>query len=71
MTMAEIDKLREDLDACRATLRNRRAGLEEGHNSWRDVDATDAAEYIVACAERNVEAALRKWWAQDCKEIGK
>jgi hypothetical protein len=61
--MAEIDRLRAELADARATRRNpSRWPRIHGDEAHRVVEAQESQ------AEAAVEAALREWWAQDCRE---
>jgi hypothetical protein len=72
MTMEEIDALRTELGEKRKIVDRLEADswaagspIVEGSEIR---SAIGVARYAEVCAERNVEAALREWWAQDCKD---
>jgi hypothetical protein len=69
MTMEEIDRRRDVLENARDERKNWDAALENGQNSWRDVDEQTFAWARERDAEAAVLAALREWWAHDCQVV--
>jgi hypothetical protein len=72
ITMREIDVQRAVLDAAREAYRCAFRALERDddvspHRFGALLDAVDRTEAGVKTAEAEVEAALRQWWAQDCR----
>jgi hypothetical protein len=72
MTMEEIDRLRAELDKKRAEVRRWRDAVNAGPIDPSIAQAAlSAAEFMATAGEAAVEAALREWWAQGCKEVEK
>lgn len=61
MTMHEIDRRRGVANAILAEHRALRAALGPA--------ATLSSAEALRQAREHVEAALREWWAQDCREV--
>lgn len=71
MTMAEIDRRRGEANKALKAFRSARDECERD----RGRDVSDArprcmvAQLALSDARRAVEAALREWWAQGCREL--